>query len=123
MRLVEACMDNTCSGEPWQWYSLIRHRSGDRHQSHHSPSNALQLGRSMLLWDMAVLIPFPFKSERSSQYRSVHIIEGLTCPACEYEACSRADLRTHVQHKHAPASCGSDDLLFITRPSVAEDSQ
>jgi len=74
---------------------------------------------------MADLISFPSKSNKqSSQCRSIRVIEGLACPACEYEACSTADLHTHVQDKHAPTSSGSDNLLFIQRPgSIVENLQ
>lgn len=102
---------------------ITRHGSGDHRRMQDSPSKALLAGHSMLLWIMAVPIPFRSKSESSSQCRFVHVIEGLTCPACEYEACSTADLHTHVQHKHAPTSSGSDNLLFIQRPSGVEESR
>ncbi len=64
---------------------ITRHGSGDHHRMQDSPSKALLAGHSMLLWIMAVPIPFRSKSESSSQCRFVHVIEGLTCPACEYE--------------------------------------
>ena len=71
---------------------------------------------------MAVLIPFRSKPEPPLKSGSVRVIEGLTCPACEYEACSSADLHTHVQHKHSPTRRG-EVIKFVERPSIVEDLQ
>jgi hypothetical protein len=98
---------------------VIRCSSGD-HRRIASLCKALLAGHSMLLWSMAVLIPFRSKSE-PSQSPFVRVIEWLTCPACEYEAYSTADLHTHVQHKHAPTYGRSKTLHLVLRPRIVKD--
>jgi hypothetical protein len=117
-------MDDSCFGVLAAVILVTWHGSGNHRRIAPQPCKALLAWHSMLLWIMAVLIPFRSKSEPSSQRHFVRVIEGLSCPACEYEACSTADLHAHVKHKHAPTSSGSDNLRFIPRPgSIVENPQ
>ena len=54
---------------------------------------------------MADVIPFRTKSEPPSSSKcstSSRCSQKLTCPACDYVACSTMELHTHIAKTHPP---------------------
>ena len=78
---------------------------------------------SCLYLNMADLIPFRTKSESSKDSSSARCSEKLPCPACNYVACSSADLHAHVTQVHLPGHAKSKTLQFVQRPTLVQDLQ